>query len=171
MASLGGIDHILNEFIRITKTYGNEELLTEIQMNQITRSVSGELDTVGALAQATNNELTSGATLWDKLYAKARLENDTFHLSLSDTVLHSIFAKDTAERIIAFIFSKYTIIPLAIVCLPWITAISIYPAVHENTWFFAAESVFLCFCYLYLIGMILSCNVPALLLIISGFGM
>ena len=55
VASLGGIDTILTEYIRISQKYDDEELLTEKQIKQITKSVSRNYDTVGVFAKITDS--------------------------------------------------------------------------------------------------------------------
>ena len=65
VASLGGLDQILRQYIRINRQYDDEALLSPIQMSQITKIVDGT-DTVDALEMTVDGQQRD--TIWDKLF-------------------------------------------------------------------------------------------------------
>ena len=154
VATLGGIDKILTEFIRISEQYENEELLNSSQIQQIT--------------DILNQEHTQ--TIWDKIYAMANLRDDTFHLNRSDTLLHRIcrnrIDKQTIDRLVGVLFSKITLTIYTV--LTFAAFIPRYQ-LRGQLWWFIVEFTYLCSSCVYFVLLILSCNVPAFLLVISGF--
>jgi len=160
----------------ITRKYEDEELLNEEQMNQIATSVSSSSDMIGAL-KGEVFATTTGETMsmWDKVYARAKLKDDVFHLSLKDTFLHSLCSDSkTADKIISILFSRYMIAAICLVGIPWLVMVIVGEqqnghGIHSITWIFSLEILLLCSFYAFFILFILSCNIPAMLLIISGF--
>ena len=174
--SLGGIDSILREYIRISRNYDDENLLSETRMHQIAMCISdrdqGQSDTIGSLIQTVDDKDIGeqSQTMWDKLYARAKLKDDTFHLSAKDTLLYSFIANEqTVERMMAFISSKIVIAVIFCIGVPWFMAQAFYPDIRQETWFFVLEMLWICFLVLFEIVFISCCNIPALLLIICGF--
>ena len=98
VSALGGIDKVLSEYIRITREHENEDLLTRSEIQRIA-------DIISAAPTAP------AESMYDKLYERAKLMNNTFHLKTSDTVWHSIFAalnadRNFADRLNVALFSK-----------------------------------------------------------------
>lgn len=151
--ALGGIDKMLNEYIRITRKYENEELLSGSEMQKIA-------DIISAVPAAP------AETIYDKLYEKAGLRDNTFHLSSSDTVWHSIFTEHTADRILAALFSKYTIAIVTTAFIVWFVGGSLIvdPLLRTMTTL-TMQSILVVF----LVSTILSCNIASLLLILTTF--
>ena len=156
VASMGGIDQILTEYIRITREYEDEELLSGSEMQKIA-------DIISAVPAAPAD------TIYDKLYARARLKDNTFHLNTSETMWHSICAdRQIADRIITVLFSKFTIAIVGIAAVIWVVY-GIFTEHRTNALYeitlLTAQTILI----LYLVPMILSCNIPALLLILTTF--
>lgn len=151
VAALGGIDKILNEYIRITREYENEEILSGPEMQKIADIISAE-------------------TIFDKLYDRAHLMNNTFHFSSSDTAWHSILAdRKIADRIVSTLFSKCTVTIISFAVIGWILCI-----ISGLMWIddlaiavvaFLLQAILLFF----FVSAILSCNIPSLLLILTTF--
>lgn len=150
--ALGGIDKILNEYIRMTRKHENEELLDGLKMQTIADVISA---TPAAPAQS----------IYDKLYKNANLTDNTFHLSSSDTIWHSMFG-NTADHIVRILFSKcmMTIVGVALL----IAFAPFLPIPHEYTIYSLSVGALGLLLLLFTL-MILSCNVPALLLILTTF--
>ena len=174
VASLGGIDQILTEYIRITRKYEDEELLTESQMNHIAGLVSKDwnsVDTVDTLSKVTNTDQDDSGTVYDRLYAKADLKNGIFHLNRAETILHTLFANQkTADCLIAILFNKITVFCSFMISAPFIL-VNLGGADHmfQETWFFVLGLMQEVLILIYFVLLIMCCNVPALLLIMSGF--
>ena len=149
VAALGGIDKMLIEYIRITREHENEELLSGPDMQKIANIVS----TVPTAPTES---------MWDNLYKRAKLMDNTFHFSSSDTVWHSIiFDQQVADRIVAVTLSRYmwTFLGIAIVIL--------FACCFEM--YLGAALATLAIIVPFLVLMILSCNIPSLLLILCTF--
>ena len=160
VAALGGIDKMLNEYIRITREYENEELLSRPEMQNITNTIS-------AVPNAPPE------TIFDKLYRRAKLMDNTFHFSSSDTVWHSICTKHTADRIVSALFSKYIV---TVVCVVFFIGMfcamsTIWGMVPESHVQFLGGVILMTAPILltFLISAILSCNIPSLVLILTTF--
>ena len=159
VAALGGIDKMLIEYIRITREHENEELLSGPDMQKIANIVSS--------APTAPTE-----TIWDYLYKRAKLMDNTFHLSSSDTVWHSIFTNpQVADRIVAAMFSKFTWAIIGTALIIWLasyagstTSHTFFDGLHSGT-----ALAMLAILVLFFVLMILSCNIPSLLLILCTF--
>ena len=162
---MGGIDGILHDYIRISTENENEDLLTSSQMQRISDLISDS-----EKARTVINDLAQSHTIWDKMYSMAKLKDDTFHLSHSDTILHSIIANQHhADRLTTFLFSKYPVIALVLVVMPTAIVYFVDSSVAKNTWYAAMVLIMQIPMVMYFILLILSCNKPVLLLVISGF--
>ena len=69
VSAMGGIDKILHEYIRLTREYENEELLSQSEMQDISKII-------GAAATEHTH------SIFDKLYQRAKLMDNTFHFRL-----------------------------------------------------------------------------------------
>ena len=78
VAALGGIDKILREYLRISREYEGEELLSESEMHSISEIIN-----------RLNTKPVS--SFWNRIYFRAKLKNNAFRLYHSDTLLHCIF--------------------------------------------------------------------------------
>ena len=168
VAALGGIDHILNDYIRITQCYPEEGILTTDQMKQIVDIINVELSAISA--PETVSETLHAETFWDKLYGRAKLSGNTFHLDHSDTVLHSICKnKKLADRLINLLMSKISLSIVSTILFSLIVFMVAYPELAESNWFFILDCFVLFAMILYFSLVTLSCNIPIMLLIMSGF--
>lgn len=72
--SLGGIDAILIEYIRITQQYEAEELLDDVQIQQLSDILTTESKSRGAtsLIAGQMEEIVPSETLWDQIYSRIR---------------------------------------------------------------------------------------------------
>ena len=157
VASLGGIDKVLNEYIRITREYENEELLSESEMQNIANIIAAAPT---ALAES----------MYDTLYERAKLMDNTFHLSTSDTFLHALWSNhEFVDRLIALIFSKVTISLLLVALVVFHLILGLWDDIHQIPWFFAVEILVIAGDISYLILLMLSCNVSVFCLVISSF--
>ena len=149
VTALGGIDNILTEYIRITREYENEELLSGSEMQNIADLI------------ATVPTSPTGS-MFTKLYSKAKLMDNTFHLNSSDTVWHKIFADQTiADRIMGLLFHRCTRFIVGIAIIVWFTIGIILPV--------AVDVILLLILFIFATSIILCCNVPVLLLILTSF--
>lgn len=156
VAALGGIDKILTEYIRISEQHDDEDLLNAAQIEQITDIINTK----------------HVETLWDKIYAMANLRDDTFHLSRSDTLLHRIWRNDQlVDRIIGFLFSKIPLSIYGIIILTFASIVSydMDSAIRDQWWWSVLTLLWVAGTVIYFGLIILSCNVPAFLLMITGF--
>lgn len=172
VAALGGIDKILSEYMRITQKYEDEELLTAEQLKAIVNFAEitpiKSQTTLDTLEQTVQGE--HHPTIWDRIYDRAKLKEDVFHLDRSDTVLHSILSESKmVDHLIGFLFSKWTVFVLCVVTFPWIAFVSMRPDLHEVTWYLILEITWICSVMFLMALMILCSNIPALLLVVSGF--
>ena len=182
MVSLGGIDQILNEYIRITRKYEDEELVTAEQRQRISDLINLRSESPGNMTSTLETETRSQAlaraldstvedTFWDRIYERAKLKNNTFHLNHSDTLLHRILGNEHITRcFIHFLLSKITIgILFIVIGFPLSFTIVFYPEYLKATWFavlgFTLEFVYSIYC----IVLSLSCNIPMMMLIFLGF--
>lgn len=154
--SLGGIDKILTEYIRISQQFETAELLS---MDQIQR-----------ISDILRYSEAPPSTIWDRLYSKAKLQNDTFHLSRSDTVIHWIGNHhQNCDRLISFIFSKIAMLCASAVFFLWTLVFSMDSHLQTNSWLFGLELVVITILMVYTMMVILSSNRYAFLLVFSGF--
>ena len=174
VATLGGMDSILSEYIRITKQYEDEELLNSEQIQSISDLITADTDSDTAQENIAGRRETD----WDKIYHTAKLRDDTFHLNRYDTPLHSISRficcnERVADRLIQFLFSKMLIFCIFMIAVPWMIVISIEGSynwrIHDRNWFFIPEMVYLSFLMLYFTLLICSCNTSVILLVFSEF--
>lgn len=159
---LGGIDGILHDYIRISTEYENEELLTSSQMQRISDLISDS-----ERAQTVRNDAVSH-TIWDKMYRMAKLKSDIFHLSRSETLLHSIVLERHShyvDRLVKWVFSKYALMTSMIVILPLI----ILGFINRGAWFSPVWLTVQIIFILYLLLCTLTCNKPVFYLVLSGF--
>ena len=165
VATLGGIDKILNDFVRISREYDSAELLNSNQMQHISDLISNE-----RTATAEGTEQEQSHTIWDRMYAMAKLKNDTFHLSHSDTILHSIISNPHyADRLTTFLYSKYPVIAMMLTLMPLIIMFIVDASILYRTWFVVAVMTVQIPVMMYLVLLTLSCNKAVLLLVMSGF--
>lgn len=170
VAALGGIHQILNEYIRISTEYETEELLKSVQMQHISDLISDNRAENALNAVPNDHENNINHTFWDKMYSMAKLKDDTFHLSRSGTLLHSIISTrygDYVDRLVAWPFSKYALMTLVIVTFPLI-GLSLLMG-DDSHWFLSVWLIIQIIFILYLSLCILSCNKPIFYLVLSGF--
>ena len=95
VSALGGIDKMLIQYIRITREHENEPLLRGPEMQKIANIIS-------------TTPMAPTESMWDYLYKRAKLMDNTFHFTSSDTVWHSVFTDPhVADRIVAAMFSSF----------------------------------------------------------------
>ena len=169
VAALGGIDQILNDHIRIAQRYPEEGMLNTAQIQNITNIINPDCSVINALETACETPLAE--TFWDKLYGRAKLMDNTFNLDRSDTLLHSIFkTEEFADRLIDLLISKIAILVFSSLLLSYIIIFEfLNPMMDEETWFFILDCIILIAIILYFFLVILSCNIPIMLLIMTGF--
>lgn len=157
--ALGGIDKILNEYIRVTRVHDEEQLLDDMAMQQIASIIS------------LNEEPLS---VYEKVYARAQLKGDTFHLSRSDTLLHSIGCNHClVDKLMSFLLSKYVLICTWAAAAVWVPLVALYGAVHagnrESLWLFLMQFILLCVYIIYWLLVILCCNVSVFQMVLLSF--
>ena len=160
---IGGIDSVLRNFVRISQQQKGEELLSSLQIEQISNIITsnaGSANTVSALEVETVR-IPAAPTIWDRMYSRAQLKDDVFHLSHSDTLLHSIVSNHVfVDRLHSIVFSKITPICLFIVYVATQLVSGDNPNIYdESTWFFATVASKNVMDVLYLLMLILFCNV------------
>lgn len=166
VASLGGINKILKDYIRITTEHEQTELLNQSQIEQILNIIAGE--NIDALATVTGEE--HDETIWDRLYRRGKLKDDTFHLDKSDTLLHYLCSdSDLSDRICTFLHSKIAVFFVSVIDLAWVASISLDRTLHQDLGYFLTEMLIIFTSIFYFIMLILTCNVNVFLLVISGF--
>lgn len=155
--ALGGIDQILMEYIRITREYEKEELLSGPKMQEIA--------TILSTASTPPSE-----TIFDKLYKRAKLTDNTFQFSSSDTMLHAIFGdRQLADRVIAALFSKYSTPIVSTAWIFWFLCTFLGMGSSHQYFFVGVAFIMQAFLLLFFLSAILSCNIPCLLLILTTF--
>ena len=168
VAALGGIDKMLIEYIRITREHENEELLSGPDMQKIAKIIS--------TAPTAPIEMTE--SMWDYLYKRAKLMDNTFHFSSSETVWHSIFTDpQVADRIVVATFSKFTWTFVGAAFAIWMTCIALAIQVGSTKpslllvegLYSGTALAMLSILVPFLVLMILCCNIPSLLLILCSF--
>ena len=173
VATLGGIDKILNEYVRISQEYDSADLLNSDQMQHISDLLADERTTNTENDQTQIEEDTQqeqSLTIWDRMYTMAKLENDTFHLSYADTILHAIIAnKRHVDRLMGFLYSKYTVIGLCLIVLPFVILFFVDNSIWQRSWYALTIIAVYIPMAMYFILLILSCNKPVFLLVITGF--
>ena len=157
VASLGGIDKMLIEYIRITREHEKEQLLCGPDMQNIANIIS------------TAPEAPTDS-MWDYLYKRANLMDNTFHFCSSDTVWHSICADPhVADRIVAAMFSKYTRAFVGTAFLIYAVCFVELTMWHFEGLYAGTALAMLAILVPYSVLMILCCNIPSLLLILCTF--
>ena len=163
MKTLGGIDQILNEYVRICRNYENEELLNSEQIQHISDLMSNARTTTAQKQEQSH-------TIWDRMYSMAKLKDDTFHLSHSDTILHSMISNQHhADRLTAFLFSKYPVMALVIFVMPIAIVYFVDSSMWYHKWYVIMVVIVQIPVITYFVLLILSCNKPVFFLVISGF--
>merc|ERR1712154_695363 len=97
-------------------------------------------------------------------------KDDTFHLSHSDTILHSMISNQHhADRLTAFLFSKYPVIALVICVMPIAFMYFVDSSIWYHKWWVIMVVIVQIPLITYFVLLILSCNKPVFFLVISGF--
>ena len=137
------------------------------KMQRIHDIISNEPNPVDSLQIAADEH--HGDTLWDRIYARAKLRDGTFHLSRSDTLVHSIVSNEaTADRIVDILFSKITICGFVCSMICW-WGLKVLTGEGVVMWYFVISMIFQPAFILYCLLLILCSNVSAFQLIVSGF--
>ena len=153
VAALGGIDKILNEYIRVTREHENEELLNGSEMQNIANII--------AAAPTAPTE-----SIYDRLYERAKFMDNTYHFNSCDTMWHWLLAdQQIADRIVTVMFSKFTwtIIGIAYIIF------TVFAAFPQSSAAVAVMLMMQSIIVLFLALAIFSCNIPSLLLILTTF--